>query len=213
MKKFIPLIITSLIACWSCNLKDTYTQTNVRDMVNVDKGILFNDFGYVLNPVEDAVGADKWKIEGARFYAIYDILNRDLDVRLKEMYRSQFVEAEELENPEELSKDPLELDVQGISGGYINLGFVFTRLKKSNNAHVINFYYEMENNTMNLYVEHLGFNEDVLHEDEDDLATEERMFSIPTKDLPSFTGLTLVMNVIAKESGDYVVKEEKYHLY
>ena len=83
MKKFIPILIASLFACWSCDLKDTYTQTNVRDMVNVEKGILFNDYGYVLNPVEDAVGADKWKIEGARFYAVYDILNRDLDIRLK----------------------------------------------------------------------------------------------------------------------------------
>ena len=82
MKKFIPILIASLFACWSCDLKDTYTQTNVRDMVNVEKGILFNDYGYVLNPVEDAVGADKWKIEGARFYAVYDILNRDLDIRL-----------------------------------------------------------------------------------------------------------------------------------
>lgn len=213
MKKFIPILIASLFACWSCDLKDTYTQTNVRDMVNVEKGILFNDYGYVLNPVEDAVGADKWKIEGARFYAVYDILNRDLDIRLKEVYRSHFVEAEEVEDPEELSKDPLELDVQGISGGYINLGFVFTRLKNSNNAHVINFHYQMENNTLNLYAEHLGFNEDPLHEDEDNLVTEERMFSISTKDLPTFTGLTLVLNVIAKESGEYVIKQENYRLY
>ena len=40
MKKFIPLLIASLFACWSCNLEDTYTETNVKDMLNVVDGLL-----------------------------------------------------------------------------------------------------------------------------------------------------------------------------
>lgn len=213
MKKFIPLIVASLFACWSCELKDTYTQTNVRDMVTVKGDNLYNDFGYQLKIVEDAVGAAKWKVEDARYYAIYDILNRDLDIRLKEVLRAQILEAIPLENPEELAKDPVELTIEGISGGYINLGMSITRQRNSNFAHTIHFHYTVENNYLKMYVEHDGNGEDPVHMDSADLVSEELMFSIPMKDIPYFSSLGLVLNVVATEGGSSVIKEEIINLY
>ena len=213
MKKFIPLLIASLFACWSCNLEDTYTETNVRDMVNVVDGLLYNDYGYNLAVVEDAVGEAKWKVNGTRYLALFDILNRNLDIRLKEVLRTPVVEAEPLVDPEELAQDPVDLLIQGLSGGYFNIGLTITRNKASNNAHVINFYYKMDSNIMTIYVEHEGYGEDPVHMSEDDLISEDRMFSIPLEDLPYFSSLSLVMYCITTEGGEHVVKPVTVNIY
>jgi len=212
MKKFIPLLIASLFACWSCKLEDTYTETNVKDMVNVIDGLLYNDYGYNMAVVEDAVGEAKWKIEGARYLALFDILNRDLDIRLKEMLRSSIVEAEPLDDPEELTQDPVDLLIQGFSGGYYNIGLTITRAKSSNNAHAFHFYYTVENNFMKLYIEQEGNGEDPVHMSEDDLIAEDRMFSIPVDKLPYFSSLSLVMYCVTTEGGKSVVKQITYNV-
>ncbi|MBO4625147.1 MAG: hypothetical protein J5646_06610 [Bacteroidales bacterium] len=208
MKKFIPLImIAGLLACWSCDLKDTYTETNVKDMVNVKDGQLFNDYGYILTVKEDAVGRATWNVEGARYLAIFDILNRDMDISLKSVLNAQIIEAEPVGDPEELAKDPVDLLIHGFSGGYFNVGFTITRAKNSNNAHAFHFYYKIDNNYLTLYVEQEGNGEDPVHMSTDDLVSEDRMFSIPMGDLPYFSGLNLVINYVTTEGGQTVVKE------
>ena len=212
MKKFIPLLIASLFACWSCELKDTYTETNVRDMVNVVDGLLYNDYGYNLAVVEDAVGEAKWKIDGNRYLALFDILNRNMDIRLKEIMLSEIIEAGPLEDPEALQQDPVELSIQGFSGGYLNLGFTITRDKSSNNAHAFNFYYTVENNYMKIYVEHEGNGEDPVNMADDNLESVDRMFSIPVEELPYFSTISLVMYCITTESGKSVIKQITYNI-
>lgn len=207
MKKFIPFLIASLLACWSCNLEDTYTETNVRDMVNVVDGLLYNDYGYNLAVVEDAVGEAKWKINGNRYLALFDILNRSLDIRLKEVLRSEVIEAEPLEDPESLKQDPVELSIQGFSGGYLNLGFTITRDKTSNFAHTFKFYYTVDNNDLKIYVEHDGNGEDPVHMADDNLESEDRMFSIPVDDLPYFSTVSLLEYYITTEGGQSVIKQ------
>ena len=156
MKKLIPLLVASLFACWSCNMKDTYTQTNVQDMITVVGDQLVNDSGYTLNVVEDAVGAKKWKVEGARYYALFDILNRILDIRLKDVLRANIVEATDEYNPDDYAKDPVEFSLQGFSGGYLNLGFNITKDPASNNAHIFRFHYKSEQEHLTIYIEHEG---------------------------------------------------------
>lgn len=212
MKKFIPLLIASLFACWSCNLEDVYTETNVRDMLTVKDGLLYNDYGYNMAVVEDGVGEAKWKIEGARYLCLFDILNRNLDIRLKEVLRSQILEAEPIQNPDELLKDPVDLLIQGFSGGYLNVGFTITRAKNSNNAHAFHFYYTIENNYMKIYVEQEGNGEDAVNMSTDDLVSEDRMFSIPLEDLPYFSSLSLVMYCITTEGGKHVIKQVSANL-
>ena len=213
MKKFIPLLIASLFACWSCNLEDTYTETNVKDMLNVVDGLLYNDSGYNMAVVEDAVGEAKWKVEGARYLALFDILNRNLDIRLKDVLRSQIIEGQPLDDPEALSQAPVELLVQGFSGGYFNVGFTITCAKNSNNAHAFHFYYTVENNNLMLYVEQEGNGEDPVHMSSDDLVSEDRMFSIPVDKLPYFTSISLVMYYITTEGGQNVIKQVTYNIH
>lgn len=213
MKKLIPLLLTGLFACWSCDLKDTYTQTNVQDLVTVVGDQLVNDNGYALNVVEDAVGANKWKVEGARYYALFDILNRALDIRLKDVLRANIVEIMDDYTPEEYAKDPVEFSMQGLSGGYINLGFNITKNPASNNAHVFRFHYKNEQEHLTIYVEHEGNGEDPVHMPDAELATEGRVYCIPVKDLPSFSLITLVMNVITTNSeGQKVIQEDQVNL-
>ncbi len=182
MKKLIPLLVASLFACWSCNMKDTYTQTNVQDMVTVVGDQLVNDSGYTLNVVEDAVGAKKWKVEGARYYALFDILNRSLDIRFS---------------------------LQGFSGGYLNLGFNITKDPASNNAHIFRFHYKSEQEHLTIYIEHEGNGEDPVHMPDVELSTEGRVYCIPIKDIPNFTWVTLVMNVVTTDStGEEVIEEQ-----
>ena len=213
MKKFIPLLIASMFACWSCNLEDTYTETNVKDMLNVVDGLLYNDSGYNMAVVEDAVGEAKWKVEGARYLALFDILNRNLDIRLKDVLRSQIIEGEPLEDPEALSQDPVELLVQGFSGGYFNVGFTITRAKNSNNAHAFHFYYTVENNNLMLYVEQEGNGEDPVHMSSDDLVSEDRMFSIPVDKLPYFSSISMVMYYVTTEGGQSVIKQTTINIH
>lgn len=208
MKKLIPILMAGLIACWSCDLKGSYTQTNVRDLVSFINGELVNDYGYRLNVVEDGVGAAKWQIEGARFYTVYDILSRDMDVRLKEMLRGQIAEASEDYNPDDYAKDPVELTVLSASGGYVNIALMTYRDKTSNHAHPIYFHYKMENKRILFYIEHDGDGEDPTQMDSDDLTTEVRLFCIPVEDLPEFTALTLTMNCIVTGSDGSLTVEE-----
>lgn len=209
MKKLIPLLVASLFACWSCNMKDTYTQTNVQDMVTVVGDQLVNDSGYTLNVVEDAVGAKKWKVEGARYYALFDILNRSLDIRLKDVLRANIVEATDEYNPDDYAKDPVEFSLQGFSGGYLNLGFNITKDPASNNAHIFRFHYKSEQEHLTIYVEHEGNGEDPVHMPDVELSTEGRVYCIPVKDIPYFTWVTLVMNVVTTDStGEEVIEEQ-----
>ena len=208
MKKFIPLLIASLFACWSCNLEDTYTETNVKDMVTVKDGQMINDYGNLYNVVDDAVGASKWKAEGARYLIIFDILNRNLDISLKSVLPSLICdELPLLDETTELSKDPVELLIQGFSGGYYNVGFTITSAKNSEYEHYIDFYYTVDGNELTLYVEHFGNGEDITHMSSDDLVAEDRMFSIQLEDLPKFSTLNLVMYCITTEGGEKVVQK------
>lgn len=209
MKKLIPFLLASLFACWSCNLDDTYTQTNVREMVNVEGAKLLNDYGYELTVVEDQVGAANWQIDGARYLALYDILNRNLDIRLKEVIRSYKQDATLLGDGIELPQGPVELFAQGISGPYYNVGFNFYRAKNSNYAHPIHFYYKIVNNHLYIYIAHADNGENPVQMSEDDLVTESRMFSIPTDNFTNVYRISLVLySIFTNADGTKRIEQE-----
>ena len=213
MKKFIPLLFCSLFALWSCKLEDTFTQTNVQDLVTFHEGQLINDYGYPLNVVQDAVGSSKWQIPEARFYVIYDILNRQLDIYLKELVRSTILEPLAYNEEVEYAKDPLVPVMAGYSGGYLNLGFNYYRAKNSNNAHPIYFYSEVKNSHLYIHVVHEGNNEDPVHMAEGDLEGQSGVFSLNLKNVPEYTQTTLIVQCLeTKSDGTYEIIEETYDI-
>ncbi|MBP3257433.1 MAG: hypothetical protein J6M23_05520 [Bacteroidales bacterium] len=213
MKKLIPFILAFLPLVVSCKLEDTYTQTNVHEMVTVKEGVLLNDNGYVLNVKEDALGTDKWKIEGNRYLALFDILNRALDIRLKEVVKASIVYPAEYDETEEYPADPLSPEMAGISGGYLNLGFTYYKAKGSHAAHPIRIYDEVKGTVHYLHISHEGNGEDPTRMDEKDLETDSAIFSLPIE-----TGnndrFALVMNIIVTDSaGKKTVEEKTINLY
>ena len=213
MKKLIPILLAFLPLAVSCKLDDTYTQTNVQEMVTVKEGVLLNDNGYVFNVTEDALGADKWKIEGNRYLALFDILNRDLDIRLKEVVKVSIVSPAEYDEAEEYPADPLSPEIASVSGGYLNLGLGYYKAKGSNAAHPIRFYEEVKGTVHYIHITHEGNGEDPTRMDEKDLETAIAVFSLPLK-MSSNDRITLVMNVITKDSaGKQSVEEKTINLY
>ena len=211
MKKLFPLLL-ALLSCWACNIEDTFTQTNVQDMVTVHEGVLYSDSGYPLNVVEDGVGADKWKIEGARYFAQYDILNRNLDIRLHEVLRARIDSAAPYNKEEDLPTDPVTPLMQARSGGYLNLGLGIEKAKDTNCAHPIFFRFEEAiSGELNIYIVHEGNSEDSAHMDSSLLETENRVYSIPLDVLPAFNYATLVTHVVATDANGNKKVIEKYY--
>mgnify|MGYP006916118358 CR=1 FL=1 len=213
MKKLIPFLLAILPLVVSCKLEDTFTQTNVQEMVTVREGVLLNDNGYVFNVTEDALGVDKWKIEGNRYLALFDILNRPLDIRLKEVVKASIVYPAEYDETEEYPADPLSPEMAGISGGYLNLGLGYYKAKGSNAAHPIRFFEEVKGSQHNLHIFHEGNGEDPTRMEESDLETTIVMFSLPLE-LKSSERVSLVMDVITTDSaGKKTVEEKTINLY
>lgn len=67
---------------------------------------------------------------------------------------------------ETLVMDPVLIDEGWISGGYINLRFIFSRLRESETAHMINLVREegQQDDTLRFTLRHNGFGEGFAHE-------------------------------------------------
>ena len=211
MKKFLPLILCSLLAVGACTIQDTYTQTNVLDLVTVKGDYLVNDYGYVLTVTQDAVGRSTWQIEGARYYALFDILNRQLDINLKEMTRSHESTLWEYDESEEYPTDPVDPFMVQFSGDYLNLGFEISKVKRSDNAHPIRFYYEMDGSNMSIHVVHDGDGEDIRKWSKDDIDYVDQIYHFPTETFSGCTKITLIWHYLELDSaGSPVLKETSY---
>lgn len=211
MKKILPLLLCSLFAFGACNMNDTYTQTNVKDLVTVKGDYLVNDYGYVLTVTQDAVGRSNWQVEGARYYALYDILNRQFDISLKELIRSYESAVWEYDETAEYATDPVTPFMATFSGGYLNVGLTLTKLKKSDNAHPIRFYYELDNSFMKLHVVHDGDGEDLRNWSKDDLDSIDRIYHIPNNVFDGSVKVSLIWHYLDTDaSGKPVLKETSY---
>lgn len=194
----------------SCKFESTFTMTNVRLMVTCTDGILVSDYGDKYRVTQDAVGLDAWNVEDNRYYAIFDILNKEYDIYLKEIFNSNITEATPYSVEEELPDDPVQIEVGGFSGSYYNIGLLFYRVKNSNHAHPITFRYETELGTLKLYVVHDGNAEDTRTHEKSDLETDFRVFSIPISSLGEFSSAELIVNEL--NSSNEVVKIT-YNIY
>ncbi|MBE6222889.1 MAG: hypothetical protein E7125_05445 [Bacteroidales bacterium] len=213
MRKHILFIVCGLLALTACKLEDTYTQTNVQDLVTVKGDNLINDFGYTLTVVQDAVGRANWQVEDARYFALYDVLNRQLDINLKEMVRSRYLVFFDYDESEEYPTDPIEPYLAAFSGGFLNVGFYITKAKNTNNAHPVNFYLQMDNNHLYLHVVHVGNGEDLRFMSKDDLTYEQRLYHVPVDEIPHYNQFTMVYHYLRDNgSGTPVLEEESYNI-
>lgn len=201
MKKlFIPLIC-SLIAAWSCNMEGTYYAENMQDIVTILEHKLVNESGVVYNVTEKGNSLLEME-EGERYFIVFDILNRNLDIRLTNVLPVSIKSAAPVPTEEITAHDPVSLLFSSIGPKYMDLGFNYQCAKNSNYAHTLTFYYTLNNadSQLNLFLYHDGNDENLSKMSAKDLETRTSIISIPISQWQNVKEVTLTCDILAQDA-------------
>lgn len=218
MKKLLTLCAFAaglLMMAVSCNLKDVFTINNLDDIVTVEGEYLISDLGTCYHVTEDLTESKDWQKDGNRLYVLVDVMNRDLDITLKQAHPIEIREPEPLAFSEDTTMDPVVVGLQNISGNYINLVLQIYKEKGTECPHHITFQYRKSpgGDGVELFVFHDGNNENPTRIAEEDLKTEVRFYSIPLESLTSSRSaqITIVMDTLAKDSeGHFSIQRSSF---
>ena len=222
MKKYLTALLFLVFAVSGCEFKDVFYITNTADMVTVTEGQIVNDYGYVYAITQD--NTDKaWNEEdGARLYIVFDVLNRQYDIALKQYLKatvSQPVNGVPL--PEEggaLGADPVEVINNRISGGYLNLVMQYYRMPSSDHVHRMSIRYidNAETNTLELRLLHDGNGENPAQRSSSDLVQDACVYCFPLEGMApkgSTRSLTLTIDYLnTTADGKSEIKQATYSL-
>ena len=209
MKKHLLPLLCCLLACMSCLKESTFSFTNYKDFVISHDNVLTSDEGYALNIVENSTNSDAWKTPG-RYYITCDILNRNMDIRLKELNPvtvKQGIPYSEMEEPD----DPIKVSESGFGGGYLNLIVEYYYRPDSDFAHQLDFYWEGKGREVYIYLFHKGNGENPSKMEESALKTKSEILSLPLEPIYS-SGEYYVTNIVIYELDDKEVKRNSYRL-
>lgn len=213
MKKLFILLL-SLAAVWSCNLKGSYYVENCQDFVTLDEGYLINDYSVIYNVT--SVASDKVivpAVQGNRYFLYFDILNAEYDILLKNTMDVTTLQASPAGlHPE--AHDPVSIVLYNISPSWLNLGIRYYKGKESNFAHSFTAFYERntatDEITISLY--HDGNDENPASADTSTLEQVTQLFSIPLTGYgwtPS--GVNITCHILQQKSdGTYEVVQTTY---
>ena len=168
----------------ACTLQDVFTLTNQHCFASVKDGALVDDSGYAANITESAVPESTWKVEGARWYVSYDILNRNYDVKLTAVEASTVAPTEPL--PEDLQPGgPMAVGENSVTGKYFNIRISHSRKKGSDYPYSAKLFYSVPTIgtglNFRLVVDDNG--ENLLNFKEDELETAWLVYSFKIDDL------------------------------
>lgn len=218
MKKFLLPLMCCLLAT-SCMKESTFYMENFSDFASYYEGKLVSDKAYRLTVTENQTGSEAWKAEGERFFIICDILNRNLEIRLKSFMEVNVEEALPYTEDENEPDDPVEVLDHSISGGYINMVLEYYTNPTSNTAHVLSFYYETNaaKDEFTFHVLHEGNDENPAFMDEKKLEKVSEVVSVPIWDLlkrSTPTKLSLCLYQLKKaQDGTYSIEQNTYPLH
>lgn len=180
MKKILlPLLLGCLLAATSCIKESTFNITNYYDFVTCLNGRLVSDSGASYTITENNSGSEDWKEEKSRFYILCDILNRDLQIRLKSVDKALIEYATELPETEKEPDDPIGITDSSLGGGYLNLVIQTYYNPDSNYARNISFHWKAEGEQLHFYVFYDGNHESPVYTSEDQLKVGAKVYSIP----------------------------------
>lgn len=212
MKKYLfpSLMVLCLTAVSSCIGEDVFTVNNVEELVTVNGDALVSDFGNVFTVTDNQTGKTDWKISGTRYLALFDILNRSLEIKLKQMEKIEIVHPEEKVEWETVPKDPVYLVASSVSGGYANV--FFQTYKAKNSDYPVNIFWQIEekNGSAKLYLYVDGNNENPAFLEQSQLETVNHYVSIPL-DFNTIGSLSLTTHVLFTQSeGKYEIVQNTY---
>lgn len=218
MKKFIITALAAVLAFDSCMLLDdpVYTLTNAAAYLNYKDNTLFTDGGTTFNVTADNTDG-KWKTDGSRFYAIFDVLNVDYDITLKTYVKASIVTPVKDAEPQNAPGDPVSVMDCNISGGYLNLLLDIYVKKGSDTAHDMNLYWSDDSRTMTFILVHEGNGESILDLPESDMEVATRCFSFPIYNLADegeSRMIELTINALVKnDDGTYTGEPFTYSVF
>lgn len=204
MRKFV-LLLCCLAAAWSCKLDGTYYVQNTQDFVTLNEGVLVNDYGAVYHITQ--VASDKVPVptnDGQRFFVLFDILNANYDILLKNSVPVPIPTPVPAGETTEMG-DPVGIALHNIGPNYLNLGINYYKLKGSSKIHSFSVQYKKETatNEITFLLCHDGGDENpAAVEDESTLEIATQMLSIPIKQgdwTPS--GINLSCNILKEKAG------------
>lgn len=191
MKKLLILAALLTAAVSSCNMEDVYTRDNVQDLVTYTQGKLINDVGTIFDVTESQIAQSEWKVESQRQLIRFDILNRNMEIRLLETHPLTKVTPEAYEVEEELPDDPVVLNMGFLSGGYMNLVFAGYKAKGSNFAQQYYFRQVIRGGALKVYLYYDGNNESPITMSMDDLEAKVYYVCIPLENAANYSSVTL----------------------
>lgn len=203
MKKLLLPILCCLFAVASCTLGGSYSATNMKDLVTMDQGRLVNDYG-VTYTISEISGQDlPTLVEGQRYYAVFDILNEQLEIVLKHAQPTKIVTPIPApDNVEEIAeKDPVEFQFDVPGNKYRDLGIVYYKNPKSNFVHDVTVYYRLEDAgaTLHLYVFHEGNNENPAFMESKDLIKDFMVISVPISSFSNVNSHLLTWDLLVQD--------------
>lgn len=201
MKKYLIALLSLVFAVSSCEFKDVFYLTNTSDMVTVSEGQIVNDYGYAYAITQD--NTDKgWNEEGARHYIVFDVLNRQYDIALKQYLKATISHpVNGVPLPEEggaLGADPVEVINNRISGGYLNLVLKYYRMPSSEHVHRMSLRYidHADSNMLELRLIHDGNGENPAQRSSSDLVQDACVYCFPLEGMaPKGSSRTLMLTI------------------
>ncbi len=212
-KHFLPLV-ACILAASSCNLDDQFSVSNMNDLVTVySQTLLINDYNTSYTITEDQ-SDHQWAV-GDRLVILFDILNRDYDISLRDYVKcivSTPTPVPEDQEPS-LGEDPVMVNTCTISGGYVNMELVYYVKTGSSFPHRIAMEYQDDGYALNLFLIHEGNGENPATTDKGSLTTVVAPYSFSLDGLaPSGESrkLNLTLNTLSDSNG---IEQKSYSLY
>ena len=217
MRKYIFALICCVLAVSACEMKDEFRASNVTDLVTaVSDNTLINDYGVSYTITGDETDR-LWKKQD-RLLVVFDVLNRDYDITLKQYVKSIVQNPSPASEESAGGKDPVEIEASVISGGYVNAQIAYYRSKSSDFLHTISMEYEDQpkENRFNLYLYHNGNGENPAQRDKDGLEKVTSLYSFRLSGLlPAGESRMLYITIyeLTTVSGKQEVSTRTYQLY
>ena len=201
MKKFLIPLVCGLLGLSACQVEDTYYITNCQDIVTIVGGELTNG-AVVFNVVQKASDNLPAFVEGERYLITFDVLNRQLDILLKDVLPGLVTPATQTEEEITEVQDPVILAFSILGPKYLDLGLSFYKSKKSDFAHTFSLKYSYDSTlkVLNLYLIHQGNHENPVEMDQKELETGSVFLCIPIEDWPNLRKIILHADVVSTNS-------------
>lgn len=180
----------------SCLNEPTLYMENIWEFATAYEGKLVTDAALTLSVVENESDIPDWNQDGQRYLVNYDILNAQLEVRIRDLKASGICEPRTGASPETLGPDPALPTGQAFSGGFLNLVLKVYKAKEGTDAPLLSCRYEdqPDQGTMFLVLGCDTHGENPVNKDADQLETESVCCSIPLTTL--LKGITRNINLV-----------------